>query len=60
MMAFEPALLALGCNLNHWTARNILQRQEFVVNIPGEELAQVVWRASSLPHPRPVESLAAD
>ncbi len=57
MMAFEPALLALGCNLTHWTAQNILQRQEFVVNIPGADLAEVVWRSQSLPHPRPVESI---
>jgi flavin reductase (DIM6/NTAB) family NADH-FMN oxidoreductase RutF len=55
MMAFEPALLALGCNLSHWTARNILHSREFVVNIPGAELAQVIWRCSALPHPRPVE-----
>jgi flavin reductase (DIM6/NTAB) family NADH-FMN oxidoreductase RutF len=57
MMAFEPSLLALGCNLAHWTAQNILHRQEFVVNIPGEELAEVVWRLHTLPHPRPVERI---
>ncbi|MCL4507530.1 MAG: flavin reductase family protein [Chloroflexi bacterium] len=57
MMAFEPSLLALGCNLSHWTAQNILQRKEFVVNIPGDELAEVVWKAHTLPHPRPVESI---
>lgn len=57
MMAFEPSLLALGCNLTHWTAQNILQRKEFVVNIPGDELAKVIWHAHRLPHPRPVESL---
>lgn len=57
MMAFEPALLALGCNLTHWTAQNILNRMEFVVNVPGDELAEVVWRSSRLPHPRPVESV---
>jgi flavin reductase (DIM6/NTAB) family NADH-FMN oxidoreductase RutF len=57
MMAFEPSLLALGCNLAHWTAQNILQRKEFVVNIPGDELAEKVWRTHTLPHPRPVESI---
>jgi flavin reductase (DIM6/NTAB) family NADH-FMN oxidoreductase RutF len=57
MMAFEPSLLALGCNLTHWTAQNILHRQEFVVNIPGAELAEVVWRSHTLPHPRPVEGI---
>ena len=24
MMAFEPPILALGCNREHWSARNIL------------------------------------
>lgn len=55
MMAFDPPLLALGCNLRHWTAQNILQRHEFVINIPGAELAEVVWRSHAIPHPRPVE-----
>jgi flavin reductase (DIM6/NTAB) family NADH-FMN oxidoreductase RutF len=55
MMAFEPPLLALGCNLRHWTARNILDRREFVVNVPGAELAEIVWKSHTLPHPRPVE-----
>jgi flavin reductase (DIM6/NTAB) family NADH-FMN oxidoreductase RutF len=57
MMAFEPSLLALGCNLNHWTAQNILQRREFVVNIPGDDLVDIVWKCHTLPHPRPVEHL---
>ncbi len=56
MMAFNPPLLALGCNLAHVTAQNILRSREFVINIPGEELAEQVWRASALSHPRPVES----
>lgn len=57
MVAFNPPLVALGCNLSHWTAQNILRTDEFVLNVPGAELAQVVWKASSLPHPRPVECL---
>jgi flavin reductase (DIM6/NTAB) family NADH-FMN oxidoreductase RutF len=61
MMAFEPPLLALGCNVNHWTAQNILRKGEcggeFVVNIPGAELAEIVWASSSIPHPRPVECI---
>jgi flavin reductase (DIM6/NTAB) family NADH-FMN oxidoreductase RutF len=56
MMAFEPPILAIGCNLKHWTARNILARKEFVVNVPGAELAEVVWKCHELPHPRPVEA----
>jgi flavin reductase (DIM6/NTAB) family NADH-FMN oxidoreductase RutF len=54
MMAFEPPILALGCNVRHWTAANILTRREFVVNVPGAELAAIAWRCSVLPHPRPV------
>jgi flavin reductase (DIM6/NTAB) family NADH-FMN oxidoreductase RutF len=54
-MAFEPPLLALGCNQQHWTAQNILQRHAFVVNVPGADLAQRIWDISQLPHPRSVE-----
>jgi flavin reductase (DIM6/NTAB) family NADH-FMN oxidoreductase RutF len=57
MMALDPPLLALGCTLKHRTAQNILQRKEFVVNVPGAELAAVVWQSHALPHPRPVEAV---
>jgi len=57
MMAFEPPILALGCNLAHWTAQNILARQEFVVNVVGADLVETVWECHRLPHPRPVESV---
>jgi flavin reductase (DIM6/NTAB) family NADH-FMN oxidoreductase RutF len=56
MMAFEPPILALGCNVQHWTGRNILERGEFVVNVPEAELAEAVWRTCDLPHPCPVEA----
>lgn len=56
MMALEPPVLALGCNAGHWTARNILRGGEFVVNVPGAELAETVWACHALPHPRPVEA----
>jgi flavin reductase (DIM6/NTAB) family NADH-FMN oxidoreductase RutF len=56
MMAFDPPILALGCNLKHWTAQNILARREFVVNVPGAELARTIWDCHRLPHPRPVEA----
>lgn len=56
MMAFDPPIVALGCNLKHWTARKILDRKEFVVNMPGADLGEVVWKSSELPHPRPVEA----
>lgn len=57
MMVLKPPILALGCNLKHWTARNILANREFVVNIPGAELAETIWRSHKLPHPRPVEAV---
>ena len=57
MMAFDPPILALGCNLSHRTAQNVLARREFVVNVPGAELARIVWEGSTLPHPRPVGAL---
>lgn len=57
MMAFEPSLLALGCNTEHWTAKNILRSKEFVVNVPSDDLAEHVWDSHTLPHPRPVESI---
>ena len=56
MMTFEPPLLAVGCNLKHRTSRNILARREFVVNVPGADLAETVWKCHRLPHPRPVEA----
>jgi flavin reductase (DIM6/NTAB) family NADH-FMN oxidoreductase RutF len=27
-----------------------------VVNVPGAELAEIVWKSHELPHPRPVEA----
>ncbi len=56
MMAFSLPTLVFGCNLQHWTAQNILRSGEFVVNIPGADLAAAAWRSHALPHPRPVEA----
>ena len=56
-MAFNPSLIALGCNSKHWTAKNIIRSGEFVINIPGAELVDKIWKAGYLDHPRPVESL---
>src|SRR5208282_1617024 len=55
MVASEPPTLAFNCNVKHWTARNVLRSGEFVVNVPGAELASAVWATSRLPHPRPLE-----
>jgi flavin reductase (DIM6/NTAB) family NADH-FMN oxidoreductase RutF len=55
MVASDPPHLAFNCNREHWTAQNVLRSKEFVVNVPGVELADRVWRVSRLPHPRPLE-----
>jgi flavin reductase (DIM6/NTAB) family NADH-FMN oxidoreductase RutF len=55
MVASNPPHVAFNCNRGHGTARNILRSREFVVNIPGVELAEKVWRIPGLPHPRSVE-----
>ena len=56
MVASRPMHLAFNCNRQHWTAKNALRSREFVVNVPGVELAERVWATSALPHPRSVES----
>ena len=56
MVASDPPHLAFNCNRAHWTAQNILRSREFVVNVPGVNLARKVWRIPGLPHPRPVEA----
>jgi flavin reductase (DIM6/NTAB) family NADH-FMN oxidoreductase RutF len=56
MVASDPPHVAFNCNREHWTAQNVLRSREFVVNIPGVELADKVWQVSGLPHPRPVET----
>ena len=56
MMILKPPVLALGCNLNHWTSRNLRRGRECVVNLPGVELASEVWASQDLPHPRTIES----
>ena len=56
LVASQPLHLAFNCNREHWTARNVLRSREFVVNVPGVELAKRVWATSRLPHPRSVES----
>jgi len=56
LMIFRPLLLAMGCNLAHWTAKNLRRGLECVVNVPGAELASETWATSELPHPRTLES----
>jgi len=56
LMIFRPLMLAMGCNLTHWTARNLRRGLECVVNVPGAQLAAEAWASSELPHPRTIES----
>lgn len=46
VFARKPAIVGFGCNVNHDTSKNILTTGEFVINIPGAELAKKIWRAS--------------
>ncbi len=44
----RPAIVGFGCNLSQPTAKNILSTGEFVVNIPGAELAKKIWNVSEM------------
>ena len=48
VLARQPAIVGFSCNVNHDTAKNILTTGEFVINIPGAELAKKVWKASQV------------
>jgi len=48
ILARQPAIVGFSCNVAHDTAKNILTTGEFVINIPGAELAEKVWKASEL------------
>jgi flavin reductase (DIM6/NTAB) family NADH-FMN oxidoreductase RutF/uncharacterized protein YciI len=43
MVAFAGPVLAFGCSKRHTTYRNILETGAFVVNIPGEGLAERIF-----------------
>lgn len=43
MVAFAGPRLGFGCNLAHRTAQNVQATGEFVVNVPGVELAEAIW-----------------
>lgn len=44
--AAAEGVIAFRCNIEHTTYRNIAAQGEFVVNIPGEPLAERVWSLS--------------
>lgn len=43
VFASRPAIVGFGCNTNQPTAKNILSTGEFVINVPGAELAKKIW-----------------
>ncbi len=45
MVCSEPPMIGLACRLSHRTAINILETREFVINVPGEEIAARVLTA---------------
>jgi flavin reductase (DIM6/NTAB) family NADH-FMN oxidoreductase RutF len=48
IFASRPAIVGFGCNMNQPTAKNILSTGEFVINIPGSELAKKIWNMSEM------------
>jgi len=44
IFASRPAIVGFGCNTNQPTAKNILSTGEFVVNVPGTDLAKKIWK----------------
>src|SRR5678815_1608593 len=55
MVCSRPPLLAFCCKLSHRTAINVLETREWVMNIPGEELAPRVWAAALTESPAAAE-----
>lgn len=43
MVAFQGPIIGLGCHVSHKMFQNIEATQEFVINIPGELLAEKIW-----------------
>ena len=40
----RPAIVGFGCRADNLVAKNILSTGEFVINIPGTELAKKIWK----------------
>ena len=51
----NPPIVGFGCNINHHTAKNILSTGEFVINIPGEEIVQKIWKSTESGQPHSME-----
>lgn len=56
MMYCSTRDIMFGCNVNHDTAKNVLETKEFVVNIPGRDiLKQTVTTA--VPYPKGINEI---
>ena len=44
----RPAVVGFGCNMNNLTAKNILSTGEFIINIPGAELAKKIGKIAEI------------
>ena len=48
--------IMFGCNIEHDTAKNVLETKEFVVNMPGEDILKHIV-ITALPYPRRVNEI---
>ena len=48
MVAFTGPILAFGCNVTHATYRNVVETDEFVVNVLPESLTERAWALSDV------------
>jgi len=44
IFSYQPAVVGFGCNVNNGMAKNILSTGEFVINVPGADLAKKIWK----------------
>lgn len=50
VMYCSPRDIMFGCNVNHHTARNVLETREFVVNVPNLDLLRQTKRTAASHH----------
>lgn len=55
ILSSNPPIVGFSCNIEHHTSKNILSTGEFVINIPGEDIVEKVWKAAELGEPEPKE-----
>jgi flavin reductase (DIM6/NTAB) family NADH-FMN oxidoreductase RutF len=56
VMYCSPRDIMFGCNVDHDTAKNVLETGEFVVNIPGIEILEQT-KVTAVPYPRGVDEM---